>query len=123
MHHVAGFLDFFHHWGGLGAGEIGVGGGGYQGFEGLPVALLQGQTDGGGADGGILGAEARDDVARDAGFGQLPGHDLVIQARDLAGGLLSDVAGGDVQGLGDFGEDRQVQLGVASMTAVSSFRK
>ena len=54
----------------------------------------------------------------DSLFGQLPGHHLVVEAGDLAAGLLPGVPGGNVQAFCDLAEQGQVQPGAEAGKAV-----
>ncbi len=51
MHHIARFLDPCQHRGSLRAVEVFQRRGGDEGFQGLPIAVLEALADGGGADG------------------------------------------------------------------------
>ena len=87
--------------------------GGDEGFQGLPIAVLQALADGGGADSLSPGLFTGHNDAVDARLGQLLFHDLIVQARHLAGRLLAHIAGGHVQYRRDLGKNGQVKPCVA----------
>ena len=84
-----------------------------QGTDGPQISVVDELPHRAGADGCAVLRGPGDLHKPNPLLGQLLSHHSVVEAGDLAAGLLPGVPGGDIQGLGDLAEQGQVQTGVA----------
>ena len=92
MDHVACPPNRFYHRLCLWRPEIGQGRFREHGLQNIPVSRLQSGADGRGTDDLAANAFPRNDLKRNAAFGQLLFHDGVVPCGNGAGQFLSDKA-------------------------------
>ena len=110
MNHVVARLDARDGLRAGGAYQIIVGGVRHKGTDLLDSSVVDERAHVGSADGRAGLLLAGDDAQIDAVLGEHGGQRFIIRAGCGGEGLLADIAAGEVQRLGNAGEERGVQI-------------